>query len=81
MQVADILDLQSSPTLAEHHRYRVCIDMGTYDAISLNPDDAKEKRQRYVTNIHKLLRDDGLFCIVSCNWTQAELRKHFDEGN
>ncbi|KAK6639170.1 hypothetical protein RUM43_007440 [Polyplax serrata] len=38
--------------------YSVCLDKGTYDAISLDPEDAKFKRQTYIENISKLLAED-----------------------
>ena len=61
-------------------QYHVCHDKGTYDAICLNPDDPKEKRNRYYSNVRKLLKDGALFVITSCNWTEEELKSHFEPG-
>lgn len=55
------------------------LDKGTYDVISMN-DESKEKRNRYKKNITDLLRPNGMFLIVSCNWTQLELNDQFGDG-
>ncbi|KFW87970.1 Methyltransferase-like 10, partial [Phalacrocorax carbo] len=49
---------------AELSGFEICIDKGTFDAISLNPDNAEE----------------GFFLITSCNWTKEELLNEFREG-
>ena len=72
-QTCDIL----SPTSPYNNQYDVCIDKGTYDAISLNPDAPDEKRSLYVKNVAAMLVDEGLLILTSCNWTQEELNKHF----
>lgn len=54
------------------------IRSGTYDAVSLHPDDPKSKREAYIANIYAMLEDDGLFIITSCNWTEDELCKAFE---
>lgn len=59
--------------------FDVCIDKGTFDAISLNPDRAKGKRA-YVQTLLDALQDKGYFCITSCNWTKEQLLKRFSEG-
>lgn len=61
--------------------YDVCLDKGTYDAISLDPEDAKVKRQTYIINISKILKEGGIFLITSCNWTDDELKQHFSGRN
>uniref|UniRef100_A0A1B6KAE0 Protein-lysine N-methyltransferase g.4659 n=1 Tax=Graphocephala atropunctata TaxID=36148 RepID=A0A1B6KAE0_9HEMI len=58
--------------------YKVVLDKGTYDAISLSPENAHAQRKAYKANLTKLLRPEGLFVIASCNWTEEELRQHFD---
>ncbi|XP_020647169.3 EEF1A lysine methyltransferase 2 isoform X1 [Pogona vitticeps] len=75
LQVEDIL----SPS-DELSGFQICIDKGTFDAISLNPDNASEKRKQYVKSLHKVLRPGGYFLITSCNWTREELSKEFEEG-
>lgn len=53
--------------------------LGTYDAVSLNPNDAKEKRNTYLKNLVQIMNNDSLFIITSCNWTQSELVESFKE--
>ena len=59
------------------------MDKGTYDAISLCPDNARCKRRKYIDNVADLLGTDvnekGLLIITSCNWTEEELTKHFQD--
>lgn len=59
--------------------YALVTDKGTYDVISLN-DENKEKRNQYKVNIMNLLQPNGMFLIVSCNWTQLELNEQFGDG-
>ncbi|XP_038939222.1 EEF1A lysine methyltransferase 2 isoform X2 [Rattus norvegicus] len=73
--VEDFLNL--STKLSGFH---VCVDKGTYDAISLNPDNAVEKRKQYVMSLSRVLEVKGFFLITSCNWTKAELLDAFSEG-
>ncbi|KAJ2942438.1 hypothetical protein O0L34_g16043 [Tuta absoluta] len=54
-------------------------DKGTYDAISLNPEDPKLHRQKYIDQVVNMLSENGIFVITSCNWTEHELLKHFSE--
>ncbi|RXM33472.1 Translocation protein SEC63-like [Acipenser ruthenus] len=46
---------------------------GTFDAISLNPENAAENREQYARAVRSVLKDDGLFIITSCNWTKDQL--------
>ncbi|XP_024903275.1 EEF1A lysine methyltransferase 2 isoform X2 [Pteropus alecto] len=73
--VEDFLNL--STKLSGFH---VCIDKGTFDAISLNPDGAAEKRKQYVKSLSRVLNVKGFFLITSCNWTKEELLDEFSEG-
>lgn len=66
-------DVKTLPT------YALVMDKGTYDVISLN-DENKEKRNQYKVNIMNLLQPNGMFLIVSCNWTQLELNEQFGDG-
>uniref|UniRef100_A0A8D0BC76 EEF1A lysine methyltransferase 2 n=1 Tax=Salvator merianae TaxID=96440 RepID=A0A8D0BC76_SALMN len=75
LQVEDFLN--PSDELSE---FQICIDKGTFDAISLNPDNAVEKRKQYVKSLKKVLKPQGFFLITSCNWTKEELLKEFGEG-
>ncbi|MEJ1273730.1 EEF1A lysine methyltransferase 2 [Cricetulus griseus] len=75
LKVEDFLSL--STKLSGFH---VCVDKGTFDAISLNPDNAVEKRKQYVKSLSRVLEVKGFFLITSCNWTKAELLDVFSEG-
>ncbi|GCB62562.1 EEF1A lysine methyltransferase 2 isoform X1 [Scyliorhinus torazame] len=75
LQVADFL--HSFPNLSQ---YDICIDKGTFDAISLSPDQPAENRSSYRQALHSVLKDGGLFLITCCNWTKEELVSHFSEG-
>ncbi|KAM5139975.1 EEF1A lysine methyltransferase 2 isoform 1-T1 [Callospermophilus lateralis] len=75
LKVEDFLNL--STKLSGFH---ICIDKGTFDAISLNPDNAVEKRKQYVKSLSSVLRVKGFFLITSCNWTKEELLNEFSEG-
>jgi len=71
LEVCDILDNMLS------HDFKLVHDKGTYDAISLNPENPTEKRQKYIENIHRILLPGGYLILTSCNWTKDELLKHF----
>ncbi|KAF7724824.1 Methyltransferase-like protein 10 [Apophysomyces ossiformis] len=67
-------------------RYDIVLDKGTYDAISLNPDQQKAKeegraapRERYIEAVRKMISPEGLFLITSCNWTKEELIDNFKQ--
>ncbi|XP_029962681.1 EEF1A lysine methyltransferase 2 [Salarias fasciatus] len=60
--------------------FDVCIDKGTFDAISLNPVNTKEGKQLYVQSLKDALKDRGYFAITSCNWTKEQLLERFSEG-
>ncbi|KAG7228599.1 hypothetical protein INR49_013285 [Caranx melampygus] len=60
--------------------FDICIDKGTFDAISLNPHDTEEGKKLYVQALKDALKDKGLFVITSCNWTKEQLLDRFSEG-
>ncbi|XP_041645373.1 EEF1A lysine methyltransferase 2 [Cheilinus undulatus] len=60
--------------------FDVCIDKGTFDAISLNPDNTKEGKKLYVQALKDALKNEGFFAITSCNWTKEQLLDRFSEG-
>uniref|UniRef100_A0A8C3AKW5 EEF1A lysine methyltransferase 2 n=2 Tax=Cyclopterus lumpus TaxID=8103 RepID=A0A8C3AKW5_CYCLU len=60
--------------------FDVCIDKGTFDAISLNPESSKEDKKMYVQVLKDALKDKGFFAITSCNWTKEQLLDRFIEG-
>jgi hypothetical protein len=78
-QACDFLEDPLTGALLQD-KYDLVLDKGTYDAISLNPDNPQEKRTSYVRSLCHILRPNGLFIITSCNWTEEELRAHFGEG-
>lgn len=69
-------DLLSDAFATEFGQFGVVHDKGTYDAISLHPDDSRGKREQYIANVHRLLADDdanAVLIVTSCNWTDTEL--------
>lgn len=60
--------------------FDVCIDKGTFDAISLNPDNTNEGKRLYVQALKDALKNNGFFSITSCNWTKEQLLERFEEG-
>ncbi|XP_047680306.1 EEF1A lysine methyltransferase 2 isoform X2 [Prionailurus viverrinus] len=75
LKVEDFLHLST-----ELSGFHICVDKGTFDAISLNPDSAIEKRKQYVKSLSRVLNVKGFFLITSCNWTKEELLNEFSEG-
>lgn len=73
----EVRDILSTDDAVMSREYAVALDKGTYDAVSLHPDDSKEKREKYILNVWKLLKPQGLLVITSCNWTEKELILHF----
>ncbi|XP_031571768.1 EEF1A lysine methyltransferase 2-like [Actinia tenebrosa] len=73
----DILNLSNSSLSG--HTFDVCLDKGTYDAISLNPQDSTRCRALYIKAVACLLPENGFFIITSCNWTKSELVEQFKE--
>ena len=61
--------------------FDICLDKGTYDAISLSPSDPEERKAEYVHSAATLLKSGGLLVIASCNWTEEELKKQFEPGS
>lgn len=78
-QVGDILEVRESACAAFNKKYHVCTDKGTYDAISLDPDSAPDKRKTYIRNVSDLLVTSGKLVLTSCNWTKEELVEQFKE--
>lgn len=76
-EMCDILSRDGSVMSRE---YAVALDKGTYDAISLHPEDPKGKREKYISSVWKLLTPQGLLLITSCNWTEKELISHFSSS-
>ncbi|KAM5140784.1 EEF1A lysine methyltransferase 2 [Mantella aurantiaca] len=74
LQVTDFL-VSFSPS----EQFDMCLDKGTFDAVSLDPSNTQEKRSQYVNALCTVLKPEGLFIITSCNWTKEELLKQFDK--
>ncbi|XP_059215441.1 EEF1A lysine methyltransferase 2 [Centropristis striata] len=85
LQAEDLMDISVKETdflncQGELKGFDVCIDKGTFDAISLNPDNSKENKKLYVQALKDALKDKGFFAITSCNWTKEQLLERFNEG-
>lgn len=81
----DIL-VTPSPTspLKSAGPWDVVLDKGTFDAISLSAErDAAGRpfNEGYRARVLELVREDGMFLITSCNWTEAELEAWFASSN
>ncbi|XP_076640113.1 EEF1A lysine methyltransferase 2 isoform X1 [Colletes latitarsis] len=74
LKVYNIVDSEECDLLRD---FKVAHDKGTYDAISLHPQDPATKRQKYIENVYKILLPDGYLVLTSCNWTKEELTNHF----
>lgn len=61
-------------------KYKLVIDKGTYDAISLIPGDDITTRQAYLKTVKQILSSDGVFVITSCNWTKEQLLHFWETG-
>ncbi|XP_014606912.1 PREDICTED: protein-lysine N-methyltransferase mettl10 [Polistes canadensis] len=75
LQVCDILDTSNHGLLTNY--FKVAHDKGTYDAISLHPDEPADKRGKYIDNVYNILQQNGFLILTSCNWTKNELLIHF----
>ncbi|XP_053955895.1 EEF1A lysine methyltransferase 2 [Anastrepha ludens] len=76
-KVADLLNTEVC--LQEIGTFGIVHDKGTYDAISLCPDNPKEKREAYLRTIQKIMDKNSVFIITSCNWTEDELLISFGD--
>lgn len=71
-----VLDMLDEHDIRKHFadtKFDVVHDKGTYDAISIHPDNPAEKRATYINHLHKITAEDGLLLLTSCNWTEDEL--------
>ncbi|KAK3767589.1 hypothetical protein RRG08_003850 [Elysia crispata] len=80
-KVCDVLCQKSVSTLTQDgkDRFNLCLDKGTYDAISLRDPSDPIDRRTYALNVQSLLTDQGLLVITSCNWTKDQLLLHFEK--
>ncbi|KZC04999.1 Methyltransferase-like protein 10 [Dufourea novaeangliae] len=77
LKVCDILNLETHELLRD---FKLVHDKGTYDAISLHPQDPATKRKKYIENVNKILVPGGYLILTSCNWTKEELESHFQSS-
>lgn len=75
--VLDLLDPQDIKSKLDGKTFDIVHDKGTYDAISLHPDNPTEKRSIYIQHLYGMTSADGLLILSSCNWTEDELCKSF----
>lgn len=80
-EVCDILDdaVDAGTSPAHCRKFDVVFDKGTYDAISLDPEGARVLREKYIHNVSRMLNDESLLAITSCNWTKEEILRHFSK--
>lgn len=74
-KVADLMNVEACKELGT---FGIVHDKGTYDAISLCPDNPKEKRSLYIETVRNMMDAESLFIITSCNWTEEELITSFE---
>ncbi|KAK3608101.1 hypothetical protein CHS0354_004757 [Potamilus streckersoni] len=76
--VGDLVDERGkSQCSCLRHHYKVCVDKGTYDAVSLMPEHCFKGREQYRDTIKSIMEPDGYFIITSCNWTKDQLLTFF----
>ncbi|XP_059153827.1 EEF1A lysine methyltransferase 2-like [Physella acuta] len=75
--VCDLLSTSSVEDLSKQGPFDVCVDKGTYDAISLRQAHVVDDRRTYSCSVKSLLKEGGLFIITSCNWTSEQLKLNF----
>jgi SAM-dependent methyltransferase len=87
-QTLDLIALLDDQTANQtwFGRFDVVLDKGTFDAISLHPDQSVAKAEGrdgpadlYVQAAGRLLKPDGVLLITSCNWTRSELEIRFSK--
>ncbi|BFZ10353.1 hypothetical protein BsWGS_13392 [Bradybaena similaris] len=76
-EVCDILLPASVADLCRCRHFDVCLDKGTYDAISLRDAESSGDRVKYSQNVQSLLSEGGHLIITSCNWTKEQLELNF----
>lgn len=74
-KVCDLLDANDIKIKFNDKTFDIVHDKGTYDAISLHPDNPTEKRSTYIQHLFDLTATNGLLILTSCNWTDDELCK------
>lgn len=72
-KVLDLLNADDITQKFGNKKFDIVHDKGTYDAISIHPENPAEKRQKYIQSLYDLTSDSGLLILTSCNWTESEL--------
>jgi len=57
--------------------FDVCLDKGTFDAISLSDEklpDGRRVYEEYAERVVRVMKRGGLLVVTSCNWTEEELK-------
>lgn len=72
-RVVDLLNADDINVTFPNKTFDIVHDKGTYDAISLHPENPGLKRITYLENIWNLTSDNGFLILSSCNWTESEL--------
>ncbi|KAK6464013.1 methyltransferase domain-containing protein [Scheffersomyces coipomensis] len=67
-------------------KYDILLDKGTLDAIALNQDpieehDGKIGMEVYASQVSKFMHKDSILLITSCNFTETELVRIFNENS
>ncbi|KAL4226437.1 Methyltransferase-like protein 10 [Mactra antiquata] len=74
-----ITNVQPNPCSCLNKQYKLVLDKGTYDAISLMPDDSISPRKQYLQTVKDVMTEGSLYSITSCNWTKDQLIDFFKE--
>ncbi|CAK9295431.1 unnamed protein product [Gordionus sp. m RMFG-2023] len=82
----DFLDFDNLQNKYKNILFDLCIDKGTFDAITVNKSKEEaciifqdDKIDSYIYSLQNILKQEGLFFIISCNWTRKELLAIFDK--
>ena len=66
---------------AQADGWDLVLDKGTFDAVSLSEEAAKGGLRHYVNVTRRLVKKGGRVVVTSCNWTEEEIRRWFEEGS
>ena len=73
---------EKNTCLSPDRKYKLLLDKGMFDAISSSQTaNMKEIREKYLVNTRRLLRDDGVLLLATCNHTEMELENQIGKGN
>merc|ERR1711935_986809 len=73
-------DLMASVKSGEYDsKFKMALDKGTFDAISLCPVDKKQSMEKYVEHVKEMLSENGHLLITSCCWSGPEFKQLFTD--